>query len=241
MLHLASTFHYKPQERKKNIQRVISFLEMEVQAAFQCPEARPLYPNLSNGQQTALVVAVLFYIAVATCVLLKFYEFLDKERLKWWGELKQTWPLLGVFYCYSGIQDHFIGKREFLCIVPPNGTWGWWFMPVSEEFQLAATGCAEILFGLLLVVCGSGAVHNKKYRWTGQICQQSALCMFVMTLGVTFSNIYMLTHGVWVYELEDPLPFVFHVVRCTVQSLWLSNLWYMYSHKSLKDGNVRDE
>jgi len=58
-----------------------------------------------------------------------------------------------------------------------------------------------------------------------------------MTIVMTFSDVYVLTHGVWAYDMEDPFPIIFHVVRYTIQGLWLSNLWYMATHDKL--GGVR--
>lgn len=199
----------------------------EEAAVFECPKALKLMPNLSNTEQTALVVVALVYITCVTLAFLQLFQYLDaQQNLKWWCTLKQTWPFLGVLYALSGIFNHFVNVDEFLCIVPPNGTWGWWYMPVSEKIQLEATGYAEILGGLLLAVASF-------LPWAIPLRQQSALLLLVMTIGMTFANLYMLTHGVWAFDLEEPLPVAFHVIRCTVQGLWFSNLWYMGTHKSL--------
>lgn len=126
----------------------------EEKVVFQCPESRALYPNLSNKEQTLAVVAALCYIATITIGLLRFYKYMDGTNVKWWSTLKRTWPFLGVVYLLVGISDHFIKVDEELCLVPPNGTWGWWYMPVSREFQLKATGYAEVIGGTILLGCG---------------------------------------------------------------------------------------
>lgn len=212
---------------------------MENEKAFECPTRFPLYPNLSNLEQTLLVTLGFTYIGIMTSVFLKIYKRLDVKGAKWWSTLKQTWPLMGVFpYMASGYLFHFVDVDEFLCITPPNGTWGWWYLPVSQEFQLAATGYAEIICGFLLAVCG---IMLPKHSWAVSLRQQSALVLFVITIGMTFANIFMLTHGVWAYELQEPMPVIFHAVRWTIQGLWLSNLWYMATHDSLVGGDSRNK
>ena len=91
--------------------------------AFECPQRHPLYPNLDEGQQTALVALGFGYILIMTVVFLNVYKKLDtKPSSKWWNIFKQAWPLLGIFpYLISGIQFHFVDAPNFLCITPPNG------------------------------------------------------------------------------------------------------------------------
>lgn len=210
---------------------------MEEEIVFECPPRLALYPDLSNAQQTTLVVLAFIFIGIMTIVFLNLYKKLDSSNPpSWWNMLKQSWPLLGLFpYIASGYQFHFVDANEFLCVTPPNGTWGWWYMPVSTEFQLAATGYIEIIGGLLLFVCG---IVFKNNDTAISIRKASALCLFVTTVGMTFANLYMLTHGVWAYPMEDAFPLAFHVVRYIVQGLWLSNLWYMATNDSLTtEGN----
>lgn len=197
----------------------------EEQTVFECPKALPLFPNLSNTEQTAVILIALAYMGIVTFLFLRLYTYLDTQNPKWWSMLKQSWPFLGVLYALSGIFNHFVNK-EIVCITPPNGTWNWWYMPVSEEFQLAATGYAEIIGGLLLAFSGFT-------KWAVTLRQQTALCLFFMTIGMTFANLYMLTHGVWAFEMEEPFPISLHIVRFTVQGLWFSNLWYMATQETL--------
>lgn len=208
---------------------------MSSETEFECPKRLPLYPDLSNAQQTFCVAAAFAFVGIMTVSFLQLYNVLDSKNLKWWPILKRTWPLLGIFpFVVSGYQFHFVDSNEFLCITPPNGTWGWWYLPVSEEFQLLATGYAEILGGLCLAVCG--LLDDGKYSWARPLRQQAALCLFVMTIGMTFANVFMLTHGVWAYEMDEAFPVAFHLVRYTVQGLWLSMLWYMATRGALSDG-----
>ena len=201
---------------------------MESETVFQCPEMRALYPNLSNLEATALVVISFAFVGFVTVVLLKIYTIMDAKQPKWWSFLIKTWPLLGLLvYVPVGYNSHFVEVDEIMCIVPPNGTWGWWYLPVSEKIQLVATGYAEILGGLTLAISG---MLDGKFR---PLRQQVALCLFVMTIGMTFANVYMLTHGAWGYEMEEPFPLVLHAARYVVQGLWLSNLWYMATHDVL--------
>ena len=208
--------------------------------AFVCPQRRPLYPNLDEGQQTAMVALGFVYILITTVGFLNLYKNLDKQPSpSWWNTFKQVWPLLGIFpFLISGIQFHFVDAPNFLCITPPNGTWGWWYLPISTEFQLESTGYVEVVGGLVLSICGMIFKNN---TLAVQLRKHASFVLCFMTIGMTFANLYMLTHGVWAYELEDAFPLAFHVLRLTVQSAWLSALWYMATHESLIASSSREK
>lgn len=205
-------------------------------AVFECPESLPLYPDLTNLQQNALVVASFAFVGIATIAFLQLYSILDTKQLYCWSLLKQSWPLLGIFvYVPVGIHSHFVEANAFECIVPPNGTWGWWYMPVSEHVLLVVTGYAEIMGGFVLAISG---MLFKSFQQARFIRQVMALALFLMTVAMTFSNVYTLTHGATFMAIQDPFPVTFHVVRFTIQGLWLSCLWYMATHESLGGGDA---
>ena len=48
-------------------------------------------------------------------------------RFKGW---QKTWPILGGFYLAAGVA-HFTAAESFEAIYPPEGTWGFWYLPGS--------------------------------------------------------------------------------------------------------------
>ena len=195
---------------------------------FVCPEQRPLYPDLSLFHQNLIVIGVMCYVAASTFGFLRLYDRIEKRGWfrGWWPTLVKTWPLLGVLvYLPVGIHLHFVDPHPQTCIVPPNSTWGWWWMPGSIDFCVAWTGVAEIMGGLGLAVGG----FYKKNDLTSLRRGSSKFLVF-LTVGMTFAHCYMITHGALQFELDEPIPLTVQMIRLTVQGLWLSNLMYMATH-----------
>lgn len=199
--------------------------------SFSCPTAFPLFPNLSLLQQNAVVVASAIFIAVSTWALLRFYDYMVGK--KYWDMWLRLWPLLGIVpYVLVGVTGHFgeMGQRN-ACIVPPNGTWGWWWLPVSPGFMVIITGYGEIIGGLLLAVSGLLLPLSHVQE---AFCRLSSLFLFYMTVGMTFANCYTLTHGTFLYEIKEPMSGAVHLARYFVQAIWLSCLLYMAKNKHRK-------
>ena len=194
---------------------------------FECPEQKPLFPDLSPVHENLVVVGVMLYVAATTLGFLRLYDEIEKRRWfhRWWPKLVKTWPLLGVDYLLVGVYLHFVNPLPQTCIVPPNSTWGWWWMPGSADFCIAWTGVVEIVGGLGVVV---GAFYPKKDLT--DLRKISAKSLVVLTVGMTFAHCYMITHGALQFELSEPISLTLQMVRLTVQGLWLSNLIYMGSH-----------
>lgn len=186
----------------------------------ECPLVPPLFPNLSLLQQNVLVFVIFGLIASGTWLLLQLYDYMRTKSNKYWTSWVKLWPSLGVFpYLIVGITHFGDMAKDNVCIVPPNGTWGWWWLPMSRERTVAVTGYGEIVAGLLLAV--SGVLKTTRLRqWTSTF-------LFLMTVGMTFANIYMVTHVSWIMETDQPASLAFHVARTLVQCIWLSNLLYM--------------
>ena len=53
-----------------------------------------------------------------------------KLRFKTW---QKTWPILGAFYMAAGVA-HFTAAEAFESIYPPEGTWGFWYLPGSAAW-----------------------------------------------------------------------------------------------------------
>ena len=47
-----------------------------------------------------------------------------------WKGWQKTWPILGAFYLAAGVA-HFTAAESFQAIYPPEGTWGFWYLPGS--------------------------------------------------------------------------------------------------------------
>ena len=54
------------------------------------------------------------------------------SRFKNW---QKTWPILGAFYIAAGVA-HFTAAEAFESIYPPEGTWGFWYLPGSAPGTL---------------------------------------------------------------------------------------------------------
>jgi uncharacterized membrane protein len=187
-------------------------------AGFTCRPPLPLFSDLSLVQENAWLIAAAFFVAFSTWALLKFYDALSNQQL--WKRWVKLWPFLGFFpYLVVGATHFGEAGQKLACIVPPNGTWGWWWTPLTVPAVVIWTGYAEIGLGFLLVV--SGIIGNS------QLLQYTAWCLFFMTIGMTFANIYMLTHGTSPMDNEEPFSLSLHIIRCFVQAIWLSNLYYM--------------
>jgi len=180
----------------------------------------PLFPNLSLVQQNLVVLANAGIIAACTWVLLRFYDFMQKKDKEHWNQWVKLWPSLGIFpYFIVGLTHFGDTAIANICIVPPNGTWGWWWLPVSRELIVQITGYCEVVVGLALAI--SGFLNQVKIR------QLSSLFLFFMTVGMTFANIYMVTHHSWIIAINGRATLTIHIVRGLLQAVWLSNLLYM--------------
>jgi uncharacterized membrane protein len=90
-----------------------------------------------------------------------------------------------------------------------QGTWGLWHVPGSARFHVYWTGLAEVA-GALGVIVG-GMAPSAAPRW---LLPASSSGLFLLTLAVTPSNVYSLTHNAFTWR--------FHVFRGAVQIIWLA-------------------
>jgi len=101
---------------------------------------------------------------------------------------------LGLVYLLAGIA-HFKLEGDFCNIMPAQGAWGLWYLPGSKQFHVYWTGVAEILLGTLLSVGYAASLVGYSSDLTDGLIPCASLGLLVLTLLVTPSNIYMLTHG----------------------------------------------
>lgn len=208
-------------------------------------EALPPAPSgintLPDAEQAAVVIFLLVGLAAGTVALVgPIFGFLQGPRgilaEGWFKTWRKTWPILGAFYMAAGVA-HFTAADAFEAIYPPQGTWGFWYLPGSAEFHVAWTGVAEIaggsgLFLGSLLLGLAGAFNWELPAVLRSIPALSALGLFALTWAVTPANIYMYTHGAQMIGLtpgDQPIPVEFHAVRGLLQVVLLGILWGYYS------------
>lgn len=133
----------------------------------------------------------------------------------------------GIVFMVVGVL-HFVLVDNFAKIVPPRGTWGnLWQAPAPfadelgvtyAEYHTYWTGIAEFLGGLALLAAGLGLTD----------VQVPAILLFLLTVGVTPSNLYMFTHDAHPSEGIPRLAYpAGHIARFIAQCILLSNFWIM--------------
>lgn len=139
---------------------------------------------------------------------------------------KSTGLLCGPTLMAAGLM-HFIKLQECCTMYPHQGAWGCWNLPGSAEFHVSWTGAAYIVGGAGLAV---GALPSDIVpEW---LSPASAFGLFMLTIAVTPSNVYMYTHNAPGPIPEDVLretggvvPAVGHLARGVLQVVLLSVLW----------------
>jgi len=101
---------------------------------------------------------------------------------------------LGLVYLLAGVA-HLKLEDDFSNIMPAQGAWGLWYLPGSKQFHVYWTGVAEIVLGALLLVGYVASLFGYRSDLTDDLVPVASLGLLVLTLLVTPSNIYMLTHG----------------------------------------------
>ena len=138
---------------------------------------------------------------------------------------------IGLLYLLLGV-SHFFYTDDYAETVPPKGTWGGlWDVPApsfvsenlgwsTEKFHVLWTGIAEVGGGALLLLGLGGVVP---------IAIPAAL-LFLLTLAVTPSNVYMFTHDAQM-KFAPPVPYPWgHFGRAVLQCVFLSCLWILAFH-----------
>jgi len=192
--------------------------------------------------QAGVFVAYYITLIVTTIPTIKILDVVSSSKVigleRWRGWfIDTTLPLLiGTLFLTAGI-GHFIQKESFLSIYPPQGTWGFWYLPGSANFHVTWTGIVEALggSGLLLSVItttllGLDEKLDKQGKETLSLFLKllkplSALMLFLLTLLVTPANIYMYTHGATMGDAV--LDVSFHYIRFGVQVMFLSLLFIL--------------
>ncbi|CAE7323322.1 unnamed protein product [Symbiodinium natans] len=204
-------------------------------------QALPAAPSginqLPETQQAVVVATLLLGLAAGTWALVNpiFGALQGTLPEGWFKTWRKTWPILGAFYMAAGVA-HFTAADAFEAIYPPQGTWGFWYLPGSAAFHVAWTGVAEIAGGSGLFLGSlflglAGAFNWELPPALRSLPALSALGLFTLTWAVTPANIYMFTHGAQMTGLtpgDQPIPVEFHAVRGLLQVVLLGILWGYY-------------
>lgn len=235
---ISDTFVPAPQMTSSKLSSLPGITAALVPSAALAVQEMPPAPSgintLPESQQAAVVVGVFVGLAAGTAILAgPIFQFLQNLLPEgWWKGWQKTWPILGAFYLAAGVA-HFTAAESFQAIYPPEGTWGFWYLPGSASFHVAWTGVAEIAGGTGLFVGAlllglAGGLQMEVPMWLQLIPSWSALGLFLLTWAVTPANVYMYTHGAQMIGLtpgDQPIPLEFHLIRGLFQVILLSILW----------------
>jgi uncharacterized membrane protein len=111
-----------------------------------------------------------------------------------------------------------------------QGAWGFWYLPGSPSFHVNWTGVAEIAGG---VGCTLGALDLSVLpEW---LLPASAFGLFLLTVVVSPSNMYMWTHNASPLTEEEQdqageVTWQFHVFRASLQVVLLATYLGLATH-----------
>jgi len=145
--------------------------------------------------------------------------------------------LLGLLFCLAG-WSHFALPEAYQAIYPPQGTWGFWYLPGSAEFHVSWTGVAEFLGGCGLFLGGAADAAGMTFDGRARpVRQLSASALFLLMVAVWPANIYQWTHGAVMVGAgpDGPLDVSYHYVRLVLQVLLLTGLTFL----SREEGNAK--
>lgn len=194
--------------------------------------------GLPEAEQAAVVLAIFVGLALDTVGLLAIFGALSRNLPQgWFDNWRKTWPILGAVFMAAGAA-HFTAAGAFESIYPPQGTWGFWYLPGSAQFHVAWTGVAELTGGAGLFLGAIALAAAESLGWQvplafRQLHALSALGLFALTLVVSPANIYMYTHGAQMVGLtpgDAPIPVEGHYIRGALQGVLLSILWGYYDY-----------
>eukprot|EP00933_Yihiella_yeosuensis_P035936 TRINITY_DN29620_c0_g1_i1.p1 TRINITY_DN29620_c0_g1~~TRINITY_DN29620_c0_g1_i1.p1 ORF type:complete len:296 (+),score=46.41 TRINITY_DN29620_c0_g1_i1:87-974(+) len=219
----------------RNVMGAVATLALSPAAASASLPPAPSGINVLPEQSQAAVVFALFAGLGILTTLVTGPGFRTLRSILpqgWFENWQRTWPLIGAFFLAAGIA-HFTAADAFESIYPPQGTWGFWYLPGSASFHVAWTGVAEIAGGAGLFL---GAILLWIFDLMGkepplllrQISAAAALGLHVLTWVVTPANVFMYTHGAQMVGLtpgDQPIPIEFHAIRGALQVVLLSFLW----------------
>ena len=152
------------------------------------------------------------------------YNAAKKAAPSVWWERWETWSAftLGVTFVLAG-RSHFTVPEAFKSIYPPQGTWGFWYLPGSSDFHVAWTGVAELLGGSGLLLGCLLSIAGQPRGPT--LLSWAARSVLLLVLTVSPANIYMFTHGAIMPGIvEGELPVGWHAGRFIAQVIVLSVL-----------------
>ena len=197
------------------------------------PDPSILISNKDDNIQKLAFFSAFVVLGLGTdaCVQLWHGPAINWLGTEFYETIRSTiFPLaFGSIFTIVGIL-HFVFDTNFIRIVPPKGTWGGlWQVPAPgmdafgityEQYHCYWTGIAEFVGGAWLLLAATGLIPSST--------ELPAFLLFLLTIGVTPANLYMLTHdahpGGAIPKLDYPFG---HIARFIIQCGLLSNFWIM--------------
>jgi len=190
-------------------------------------------------QQAAFAGTFVALVSSAVSIDAVYNRAKNARPTLWWDAWEIfSASLLGAIFVTAG-RSHFTMPDAFIAIYPPQGTWGFWYLPGSPEFHVAWTGVAEFCGGSGLLLSGLinalaradldplGIVEKLAPGRKTQLLPYSARALFLLVLSVTPANFLMFSHGATmpgVVEgaLGPPWHFARFVAQVSILSVLLS-------------------
>lgn len=194
--------------------------------------------ELPFAVQDAAFVGTFAALIASAVTIDKAYTAVQRARPTWWWDAWEIGAalLLGAIFVTAG-RSHFTVPEAFMAIYPPQGTWGFWYLPGSAQFHVAWTGIGELCGGSGLLVGGlieaisvadlslGDQVDSLVASGKSQLLPFSAGALFFLVLCVTPANFLMFSHGATMPGIvEGPLSMPWHLVRFLAQVSVLSVL-----------------
>ena len=202
------------------------------------PDPSTLLSAQNDMIQKFAILLITLFISGGTYVFIELYHFLGQGILppNVYNLICDTIiPIpMGLLFTLLGV-SHFVYTKDYANTVPPIGTWGGlWNVPApsivtdklglsTEEFHVLWTGVAEVGGGLLLILSALNIIDFIPPSIPGAL-------LFLLTVAVTPSNIYMATHDAQM-GFAPPVSYPWgHVSRAVVQCVFLSLFWVVAFH-----------
>eukprot|EP01041_Mallomonas_annulata_P002594 gene2594-5070_t len=215
---LSRSYEFQKSEIKQSMRtKAVSVAESGI-GADGCLLPSPSGINtLSKPLQACVVLGIIAGLSGGTIGLVALEDYIKILVPQLMSGFISNGFLLGPIFTLAGIA-HFTVKDDFCNIMPPNGTWGIWYLPGNASFHVIWTGIAEIILGLWLTIGGVSQLAGLSLpSFLDNSIPNAASCLLLLTIAVTPANIYSYTHGARLpMSLPSP-PVTTHYIRLLLQ------------------------
>ena len=189
--------------------------------------------TLDDTTQQIIFGSIFVALGICTAIFSTILSSLTSQY-EWFQGFRYSWPVaLGLVFSLAGV-THFTVAEEYKNIYPYKGAWGGlWQLPGSPDFHVKWTGVAELVGGIGLLAGGlidwlaPVYVSSPNIITPAGLESDCAAALFLLTIAVTPSNIFMYTHGARLPMEQPAVPISFHIVRFFMQVVLLGFLFQM--------------